>query len=251
MMAGAGLLIFRGTRGELHVRAAPAPPGTGRRLLRATSSIWLILLVWGVVRAAQAPLLAGVELSSADRSLLTGYLPVGLGLLVSVAWTVRLNRLDGRRFAGILSKGSIWRLAVLVASVMVFQHVLGELKAAGRIGDELQRLKIPAELVVAVLPFIAGMVTGLAVGFVGTSFPIVLGIVASLDGEPSLRPYIVLAYGLGHLGQMMSPLHLCHVVSNQYFHTRFGPVYRQIVPSVVLDAGLVTAYFLLLRAAMG
>jgi hypothetical protein len=41
------------------------------------------------------------------------------------------------------------------------------------------------------------------------------------------------------------------VVSNQYFGTPFAPVYRQIVPSVLLDAGLVTAYFLLLRAVMG
>lgn len=251
MMAGAGLLIFRGTGGDLHARSASAPAGTRRKLFAATSSIWLILAVWAAVRALVA-LLPGVEdMDSEIKGLLTGYVPVATGLLVSVAWTVRLNRLGARSFAGVLKRWSIWKLAVLVAAVMVFQYVLGELAAADRIGGELQRLKIPPVLVVALLPFIAGMVTGLAVGFVGTSFPIVLSIVAAMAGEPSIWPYVALAYGMGHLGQMMSPLHLCHVVSNQYFGTRFGPVYRQIVPSAVLQAVLVGAYFLLLRAVLG
>ena len=37
----------------------------------------------------------------------------------------------------------------------------------------------PLVMVVVLLPFIAGMITGLAVGFVGTSFPIVLGLIAA------------------------------------------------------------------------
>lgn len=251
MMAGAGLLIFRRTGGDLHARAAAAPAGTRRKLFAATSSIWLILLIWGAARAAVA-LLPGLErMDSEIRGLLTGYVPVALGLLVSVAWTVRINRLGARRFVGILGQWSIWKLSVLVAAVMVFQYVLGELQAAERIGAELQQMRIPPMLVVALLPFVAGMVTGLAIGFVGTSFPIVLSIVAATPGEPSVWPYVALAYGMGHLGQMLSPLHLCHVMSNQYFGTRFGPVYRQIIPSAVLQAALVTAYSLLLQAALG
>ncbi|MGC9454906.1 MAG: DUF401 family protein [Phycisphaerae bacterium] len=251
IMASAGLLIFRHTGGDLHARAAAAPAGTRKKLVSATSSIWLILLVWAVVRAAVAVVPGTGELSDDTRGLLTGYAPVALGLVVSVAWTVRLNRLDARRFIGILRKWSIWNLAILVASVMVFQYVLGELEAAERIGVELQQLRIPAILVVAVLPFIAGMVTGLAIGFVGTSFPIVLSIVAAMSGEPSVWPYVALAYGMGHIGQMMSPLHLCHVMSNQYFGTPFGPVYRQIVPSAVLQVVLLAGYFLLLRMVFG
>ncbi|MFP3937560.1 MAG: DUF401 family protein [Phycisphaerae bacterium] len=250
IMAAAGLLIFRHTHGDLHARAAAAPAGTRRKLVAATSSIWLILLVWGAVRGTVALLGGADELSEDTRGLLTGYAPVALGLMVSVAWTVRLNGLGARRFAGILRKRSVWNLAILVASVMIFQYVLGELAAAERIGGELQQLKIPAMLVVALLPFIAGMVTGLAVGFVGTSFPIVLSIAAT-PGEPSIWPFVVLAYGMGHIGQMMSPLHLCHVMSNQYFGTPFGPVYRQIVPSAALQAALVLGYFLLLRAVLG
>ena len=108
---------------------------------------------------------------------------------------------------------------------------------------------MPVVLMVVILPFVAGMVTGLAIGFVGTSFPIVLAL-AGADGA-AVRPYAVLAYGCGHIGMMLSPLHVCHVVSNRYFKTSFGPVYRRILPSVALLGALEAGYFLLLRVLMG
>jgi len=85
------------------------------------------------------------------------------------------------------------------------------------------------------------------VGFVGTSFPIVVALVAGLPGDVWLPPYVALAYAFGHLGQMLSPLHVCHVVSNRYFKAGFGPVYRRMLPSAGLMAAFAVAYFLLLR----
>ncbi len=58
----------------------------------------------------------------------------------------------------------------------------------------------------------------------------------------------VLAYASGHLGMMLSPLHLCHVVSNQYFKTSFVPMSRQIALPAALMAVIIAAYFVLLLA---
>jgi hypothetical protein len=60
------------------------------------------------------------------------------------------------------------------------------------------------------------------------------------------EPYIALAYGFWHLGQMLSPVHICHMVSNQYFNTSFASVYKKTWPTFLLNFILVTAYFLLL-----
>jgi len=128
-------------------------------------------------------------------------------------------------------------MAVLVLSVMIFQHVMGAVDAPGRIAEELKALRVPLLLVVAALPFIAGMVTGLAIGFVGTSFPIVLGLVATMPEEASIRPFVALAYAFGHLGQMMSPL-------------GFAGVYRLIILPGLLAGSWALAYFFLLRAIL-
>lgn len=249
-MAAAGLLIFRGSHSDLHATAPPPPAGTKRRLLRETSSITIILAVWALATAA----VEAMDLSALGdqaRMVLEKYLPVTLGLVVALAWTVRLNRVGGRMLLRAFADRSIYDLGLLVLTVMVFQHVLEGVNATPRIAAELAAIHLPVEVVVATLPFVAGMVTGLAVGFVGTSFPIVLGLVAALPGGPALPPYVALAYAFGHLGQMVSPIHLCYVVSNRYFETPFNPVYRYILGPAIVTAVTAVAYFAILRLVMG
>ena len=246
LMAAAGLWIFRGTHPDLHRTAGRAPAGHAWRLLWATSTIWVILLVWTAVRAAAAWALGegarGPWAEAAGR-----YGPLAAGLAVSLAWTARVNRLGAADLAAVLKRGSIYKLALVVVGVMVFWHAIRQVDAARQIAVELQRLRVPAEIVVAALPFIAGLVTGLAVGFVGTSFPIVLAVVAAMGDGGSIRPYVALAYGFGHLGQMLSPLHVCQIMSNEYFGAAGRRVYRLLAPTVVLMAAATVAYFALLR----
>jgi len=238
LMIGAGLLLFRKTHPDLH---ASAGGGTGRwlELLLSASSIWMILLIWGVGKylLGFAPLhRVGADLAEEIRK----YLPLVVALAISWVWTIFFNHLSTGQVGKVLRSGRVYSMAGLVVTVMIFQHTLESVQAAGAVGDGLTAIRIPAVLVMAALPFIAGLVTGLAVGFVGISFPIVLALIPG--GEP-IRPYVALAYAFGHMGQMCSPLHLCQVVSNRYFETSYGPVYRQILPSVALLAVLSVAYF--------
>ncbi|MCK4277250.1 MAG: DUF401 family protein [Phycisphaerae bacterium] len=203
----------------------------------------MILLIWAAGSRA-------LELVPTDRLFgqLAGeiekYLPLVIGLVASWAWTIRVNRLSARQVGQIVAAWRVWSIVLLVISVMIFQHMLSVVDAPARIGDGLTKARVPLVLVMAALPFIAGIVTGLAVGFVGTSFPIVLALV---PGDESIRPYVVLAYAFGHLGQMCSPLHLCHVVSNRFFKTGYGPVYRELLPAAAVAGTLSVAYFLLLK----
>jgi len=138
-------------------------------------------------------------------------------------------------------------MGLLVLGIMVFQNVLRAGDAAATISRELAEAQVPVVVVIALLPFVSGMVTGVAIGFVGTAFPIVIGVVQAMPDRPTLLPFIVLAYGFGHMGQMLSPLHLCQVLSNEYFGTGYAPVYRRIVGPAVVAATCTTAYFVLLR----
>ena len=139
---------------------------------------------------------------------------------------------------------------VLVLAVMIFQGVLGTVDAGRKIAAELQEHNVPIVLVIAILPFIAGMITGLAIGFVGISFPIVLSLVAAMPSAEAMRPYAVLAYACGHMGQMASPLHLCHILSNRYFNTSFGPVYKRLLLPIATAFALAAGYFLILKIVL-
>jgi hypothetical protein len=181
-------------------------------------------------------------------SALVKYGPLIGGLIVSLLWTARLNRMGSGGLRKVFAKWSIYKLLLLVLSIMAFQRVLAETHAGAAMGAELQAMNIAVVVVVAALPFISGVVTGLAIGFVGISFPIIREMVVNSPDEPMAASYIVLAYACGHIGMMLTPMHVCHVVSNKYFETPFAPVYKRTVPASCIMLALVIGYFLVLRA---
>ncbi len=143
--------------------------------------------------------------------------------------------------ARMLRSRKIWSLLLVVLGVRMFSAALktplsnGEATLASLMGDELVALGIPLIAVMMVLPFIAGFVTGVAVGFVGISFPLVFGLLGENASLSVLASTTVLAYGAGYVGMMLSPIHICFVVTNEYFKSRLVHAYRYTLgPSVVV-----------------
>jgi hypothetical protein len=246
-MTAAGLLLFRGIHADFHVASTP-PPGTRRALVAATASIWLIILVWAPA-ALLMRYLPLAQLPGDTAEAVRRFGPILAGMSAGLAWAIWSCRLPLRRVGQLCARGSLWSMLGLVLSVMAFQGILERVGAAPRIAAELAGNGVPALLAVVLLPFIAGMVTGLAFGFVGASFPIVLGLVQAM-GVADIGPHMALAYACGHFGQMLSPVHICYVVSNRYFKTTFGPVYRLILPPLLITALLTALYFTALHAVL-
>lgn len=252
-MVVGGVLLFRATPPELFRQSPAPPPAIKRQILMALAPIGLVLMMWavgGVLIKYLMPHLVNGGLSQGGLSFLEKFAPLILGLVGSVVYTVWDKPFPFKRLGRLaLSRESVPLLG-LVLSVMVYQSMLKEVNAAGAISRELGVLHVPVTLVVILLPFIAGLLTGVAFGFVGVSFPLVLSLVESLPDHPAMRPYVVLAYACGHLGMMLSPLHLCYVVSNRYFNATFGATLRILAWPLILVTGSAAAYFLLLKWAL-
>ena len=120
-----------------------------------------------------------------------------------------------------------------LVGVLVFQFMLeksGLLPVAGR---ELVSSGIPLVIAVAVLPFLAGMVTGIAPGFSGTAFPLVVGLMNTNNSGLTPLATLVLGYGFGYAGLLLSPVHLCLVVTRDFFKAPFVRLYRLLLPGVI------------------
>jgi uncharacterized protein len=249
MIVGGLVFAFRGLHPELHQESATDGSGRWGAFLRETSSIWVIIAVFAPVALGLRWAPEGFAPSWLEGAL-RRYGPITAGLLVSLIWTIRLSRIPWRSVLQPLRGWELYGMALLVLAVMVFENVLHSVDAAQAISQGLAEAHVPVIVVIALLPFVSGMVTGVAIGFVGTAFPIVVGLVKAMPGEPDMMPYVVLAYGLGHMGQMLSPLHLCHVLSNKYFGTGFGPVYKHLVPAAITAGCLTTLYFVVLQGVL-
>ncbi len=85
---------------------------------------------------------------------------------------------------------------------------------------------IPALPIICLLPFLTGLLTGLTVGFVGSTFPILI----SMGGEASLAN-ISLAFAAGFVGVLLSPVHLCLVLTREYFKADLWGMYKKMLPA--------------------
>lgn len=250
-----GLLILRRLHADMHRSRPVPPPGTMSKLLSAMAPILCILTVWFV---ADFAIKTGIRilphmfhsLAPGLQTFITKFAPILLGLLASLSMTFGANPLPARRTARCFLTKETLPMLGLVLSVMIYQQMLVDVKAAALIGKELTSMHVPIVSVVIILPFIAGMLTGVAFGFVGVSFPLVLSLVAGIPDHPAIRPYVVLAYASGHLGMMLSPIHLCYVVSNRYFEASFRATTRHIAWPCALMAALAAVYFMILRWAL-
>jgi integral membrane protein (TIGR00529 family) len=237
---GAGILFIR----PLLPRNAVETPGAGegdrgawRAFRREVRPITLVILalpaVWllEAVTGLKAPRLTAV------------FLGLGLCLL----WVIVQNRPSAGQLARTLSNRSSIGLLLLICGIMAFKGVLMESHAVGLIQEEMVRFGIPPLAVLMAVPFLAGVITGVAVGFVGTAFPLVIALLAGRTGLDYLA-HATLAYAFGYMGMMLSPVHVCFLVTRDYFHADLGSAYRRLVAPAALVMAATLGYFALLMA---
>jgi integral membrane protein (TIGR00529 family) len=205
---------------------ARAGEGTWQRLLSLTAPIYILIGIYGVVKLVVGLLLDG---TTAGETAVSGmvnsrYFPMIIGILGAQIYLQASRPLNWRTWRKIISSPKTLSLAVLVFIVTVYgAFVQARLPGGGFLMDavrsELLEWGIPLALVIMCVPFVAGMTTGIAVAMVGASFPVVIGLLGDSPPTGELYATTVLAYALGYMGMILSPVHVCLIVSNQYFKT--------------------------------
>ncbi len=177
------------------------------------------------------------------------YLPMLSGILCSMIF-LQLQRplglSDWRKI--VLSRKGLM-LILIVALVQIYGTVLsGEIPGGSTLivslKEELSTFGIPLASLIIFLPFICGLTTGITVGFVGTSFPVIIGLLGVNPEYNILLSSVILAYGSGFTGVLLSPVHVCLIVSNEHYNTRLPGTLRKILlPALTVLAGtLISAY---------
>ncbi|MGE4553784.1 MAG: DUF401 family protein [Desulfovibrionaceae bacterium] len=174
-------------------------------------------------------------------------LAVSAALALATLVALGQNRVGPAAIGRILMRRGLWTMVLVVASVFVFQAVLlrtGAIEQLSRLAGGDLALFTSAIL----LPWLAGMVSGISVAYVGASFPLLLGLIHQMGLESQLLPLLALGIFSGFTGVMASPLHVCFVLTCQYFHVDLGRAWRAVVLpcACIFCAGV--AYHFLLRA---
>jgi hypothetical protein len=138
-------------------------------------------------------------------------------------------------------------MVLLIMMIMIFKGIMVESQAVLQIREELIAYKIPISLAIMIIPFISGLITGLAIGFVGTSFPLIIPLIQT-DNLLHFLSFAGLAYSFGYMGMMLSPVHVCFLVSKDYYHASLLRSYRLLIPPVITVMVMAFLFYFMLRA---
>jgi hypothetical protein len=168
-------------------------------------------------------------------------------LLIAILWIWRENSWPKADIRRILTDPGLLNMMYMVIAILVFKGMLEDSHAVAMISQEFRAQQVPLLGLTVLLPFLVGLVTGITIAFVGSTFPILILLIQSYGEGSFMIAYIMLAIVSGFIGVLFSPLHLCFILTNQYFFCTFGRAYRWLwVPCLLLFAfGL--GYFYLLR----
>jgi integral membrane protein (TIGR00529 family) len=255
--AGSGALLLlrripRGERGERggekgggEIRGAenrPAQPATGPR--RSFLSLVAPILVVVVVFALLQLLFPGLRK-------LSRYVPMAAGLVLALVVLQWQRRLPLSAWVQAVFSWRALQITLLVVVVRIYGAVIEAPLPDGvfpvaLLRSELALFGIPDALLIAFLPFIAGFTMGSTVGYVGATFPLALSLLGPSPSLGRLAATTVLAYGFGFMGELLSPVHICLVVTAEYFKIRLlRSLSSLIAPALLVLAGVTLWQFAL------
>lgn len=177
----------------------------------------LLLDVWPVLFVIVAYILLGVDLL--------------LSLLIVIVLLLLTSRMNVSQTWKVFMESKAFQMGFLALCVMIFQFIITESGAVESLSETFKQLGIPLPVIVFTIPYVSGLLTGLTIGAVGISFPIIM--FALVDGGLNTG-YIMLAYVGGYLGILSSPVHLCLILSKDYFGADLGKIYRMLLPLFTL-----------------
>ncbi len=156
------------------------------------------------------------------------HVPLHYGLVILTLFLMPYYRMDRGAVKKAFRHGFSLDIIVLILGVMLFKEVLEVSGSVENMSNFFQKKSIPLLPVVFLLPFITGILTGITVGFVASTFPLLL----SLAGPD---PYLfTFAFASGYVGVLLSPVHVCFVLTREYFGADVMRVYRMITPLCLL-----------------
>jgi integral membrane protein (TIGR00529 family) len=202
----------------------------GLELRRFLQSIFPLLVV--LLLALAFDLSFAVALVVGVMLALVNYIPLDGDFLVTFLKRARVMILPGVKFS----------IVFTIMGIMFFKGMLEHTGVVFNVAQFLIGMGIPLLLLLTVVPFLVGLLTGDNTASVGILFPIFLPLIGVGVHQMAYLAYLYVSSTSGHI---ISPAHPCFAVTREYFKADNKEIIKQMfLPlTVVMMMALVITYF--------
>ena len=155
-----------------------------------------------------------------------------IGVVFSIILVYFITNINRRDYIQALKKSLTWKLGVAIFGIMIFREMFEVSGANVIIADMIGNLPFPAIWMVALIPLLLGSLTGYNLGAIALSYFLVEPFFSFTGvGIIGLTSIIFMSSFVGYL---VSPIHLCNVLSSDYLKTDTTRMYKMFIPAAVL-----------------
>ncbi|MGE5341158.1 MAG: DUF401 family protein [Candidatus Omnitrophota bacterium] len=171
--------------------------------------------------------------------------PLHITMLIVAAVLTFFQRLSPKEIFAMFFTKPTWRIVVVIGAVMVFQHMI-EISNAFKSLNAMHMSVVSVVAFSFLVSFSMGFLTGVNTAFIAIAFPILLPLIKHLSPDRFL-PISLYVFVIGFAGILLSPLHLCLVLTNEYFKSSLYKVYYYLLPPGIFLSVIATVLALTLR----
>ena len=155
-----------------------------------------------------------------------------IGVVFSIILVYFITNINRRDYIQALKKSLTWKLGVAIFGIMIFREMFEVSGANVIIADMIGDLPFPPIWMVALIPLLLGSLTGYNLGAIALSYFLVEPFFSYTGiGIIGLTSIIFMSSFVGYL---VSPIHLCNVLSSDYLKTDTTRMYKMFIPAAVL-----------------
>jgi len=185
-----------------------------------------------------SPILVTIVLSVAG-------VPIWAALILGVCIVFLIKKVPARGTLDMAWKGVRWDIALSVVAMLYFRQIISSTGSVAALFETVMGLGVPLLLILIAVPFLVGTISGTPTMGIGIVFPLLV----PLTGPSGIQLVSLMYVGI-IAGYIASPLHLCLILTNSYYRSELGRVYRYLVPSAIALFAVVMIYRLALNGVI-
>jgi len=153
-----------------------------------------------------------------------------IGVIFSIILLYFLIKISFKEYIQIIKKSMTWKLALAIFGIMIFREMFEVSQANILIADIIGSLPVPSLLIIILVPLLLGLLTGYNLGAIALSYFLVEPFFPSAGINIIGLTSIIFISSL--VGYLISPIHLCNVLSSEYLKTDTTRMYKMYIPAV-------------------
>ena len=166
-----------------------------------------------------------------------------VGVILSIFSLYYLIKIDWKKYVEIIKRSLSFNLAFAIIGIMVFRQMIEASGTNTIIADMIGGLPFHAIFIVIIVPLIMGLITGYNFGAIALSYALILPFFEYTG--LNMIGFASLIFISSLVGYLISPIHLCNVVSSDYLKTDTTRMYKMYIPAVTMLLIIQTSFVVL------